>query len=286
MRVAGVQCDIQFAMPDENLRRMISFLEQTSAAGAELTVFPECSLSGYCFDSIDAARAVAQTIPGPATEKLQQVCQQTKTNAVFGMIEKSGSDLFNAAVFVGPNGVMGVYRKVHLPYLGVDRFASFGDRGFSVYECGEAKIGPIICYDASFPEATRSLALQGADLIVLPTNWPPGAECVSECTIRTRASENSVYFIAVNRIGIEGGFPFIGRSQIVDPSGNVLHFAGADSEEVFYADIDLERARRKHIVRVPGEHEIDRFADRRPESYKKLVEPHFLDPPGREAKGR
>lgn len=281
MRIAGVQCDVGFATPAENLRRMLSFLEQTSTAGAELTVFPECSLTGYCFDSIAEARKLAQTIPGPATDEIQKICERKNTHAVFGMVESAGEDLYNAAVLVGPAGVIGAYRKVHLPFLGLDRFATFGDRGFEVHPCVDAKLGMIICYDASFPEATRSLALQGADLIVLPTNWPPGAECVSECTIRTRASENSVYFIAVNRIGYEGGFPFIGRSQIVDPSGKVLHLAGADTEEVFYADIDLDRPRRKHIIREPGEHEIDRFADRRPECYAKLTEPHHLVPPGR-----
>jgi predicted amidohydrolase len=142
-------------------------------------------------------------------------------------------------------------------------------------------VGLNICYDGSFPEAARCLMLAGADLIALPTNWPPGAQCVAECTIRCRALENGVYYLAVNRVGHERGFEFIGQSQIADPSGKLLHYASRDQEEVFYADVDPARARQKHVVRVPGEHEIDRLADRRPEMYAPLVAPHQLRSPGR-----
>ncbi len=130
-----------------------------------------------------------------------------------------GEKLFNTAVLVGPIGVIGSYRKVHLPYLGIDMFTSYGDRPFAVHNAGELKVGMNICYDAAFPEAARSLAIQGADLIALPTNWPPGAECTAASVINARAMENAIYFIAVNRVGTERGFDFIGRSKIVDPSG-------------------------------------------------------------------
>jgi predicted amidohydrolase len=140
----------------------------------------------------------------------------------------------------------------------------------------------MICYDSSFPESARCLSLLGADLIVLPTNWPPGAECIAESTIPCRALENGVYFVAVNRVGAEGGFPFIGQSQICDPSGRLLHRCDDTSEEIFYAEIDPERARRKHVIRVPGEHEIHRFADRRPDMYGPIVETHCLPRPGRD----
>ena len=141
----------------------------------------------------------------------------------------------------------------------------------------------MICYDASFPESARCLSLLGADLIALPTNWPPGSERVAANTIACRALENGVYFIAVNRVGTERGFRFIGQSQICDPSGNVVYMASDVNEEVFYAEIDIERARDKHVIRVPGQHEIDRFADRRPEMYTLLTQPHSLRRPGRDA---
>ena len=83
--------------------------------------------------------------------------------------------------------------------------------------------------------------LLGADVIALPTNWPPGAECVAEALIRHRALENGVYFAAVNRVGTERGIPFIGQSQVADPSGKLIHLASADREEVFYAEVDPAR---------------------------------------------
>ena len=119
-----------------------------------------------------------------------------------------------------------------------------------------------------FPRPARVLSLLGADLLVLPTNWPTHSECAAEHMIPTRAMENTVYVMAVNRVGEESGFRFIGTSSIVDPGGRVLARAGPDSEETLLADIDPALARRKRLVRVPGRHEIDRIADRRPRFYE------------------
>jgi predicted amidohydrolase len=174
---------------------------------------------------------------------------------------------------MGPSGLIGTYRKVHLPALGVDHFTTPGDRPFAVHAVGEANIGMNICYDASFPEASRVMALDGADLIVLPTNWPPGAEPTADYVINARASENKVFFIAVNRVGMERGFGFIGKSKICDVHGNNLAMADHTRETIIYADIDPHDARNKRIERVPGKHSIDRFADRRPEMYGRLLDP-------------
>jgi predicted amidohydrolase len=99
--------------------------------------------------------------------------------------------------------------------------------------------------------------------------------------INARAIENAVYYIAVNRVGTERGFEFIGRSKIVEPGGQTLVESQSLGEEILYAEIDPAKARRKHIVRVPGKHEIDRLADRRPEMYGLLVQSHHLKSPGR-----
>lgn len=93
--------------------------------------------------------------------------------------------------------------------------------------------------------------------------------------------ENNIYFAACNRVGEERGFRFIGRSLIADPTGRVLSQASGENPEILYAEIDPAKARNKRIVRVPGKHAIDRMADRRPEFYGKLVEPHDLPRPGR-----
>ena len=109
-----------------------------------------------------------------------------------------------------------------------------------------------ICYDGSFPETARVLTLLGADLIVLPTNWPTHSECAAEHMIPTRAMENTVYVMAVNRVGVESGFRFIGGSSIADPSGNVLARAGGDAEEMLLADIDPQRSRAQAPRSRPG----------------------------------
>ncbi|MBW3541252.1 MAG: carbon-nitrogen hydrolase family protein [Planctomycetes bacterium] len=278
LRIAGVQMDVAFGDPEKNLGRIERFLRQAAENGAELVIFPECAVTGYCFDSLEEAWPLAQSVPGPATKRLGLVCVETGVYAVFGLLEADGERVFNTAVLVGPEGVIGRYRKVHLPYLGVDRYTTPGDGGFSVFAAGEVRVGMTICYDAAFPEASRVLALEGADLIVLPTNWPPGAECMADFAVNTRAMENAVYFAAVNRVGTERGFRFIGRSRICDPGGNTLAVAGED-ETILYAQIEPERARRKRIVRVPDKHIIDRMADRRPEMYSRLTQPHDLAGP-------
>jgi predicted amidohydrolase len=126
------------------------------------------------------------------------------------------------------------------------------------------------------------MAILGADLIALPTNWPPGAECLAVHGINTRAMENAVYYVAANRIGTERGFRFIGQSRICDPHGTTLAEATDHGEEILYAEIDTAVARTKRIVRVPDKHIIDRMADRRPEMYGVLTEPHDLSSPGRD----
>jgi predicted amidohydrolase len=115
--------------------------------------------------------------------------------------------------------------------------------------------------------------LLGADLIVLPTNWPDAAWRAGQYLVPARALENHVYYAAVNRVGSEGGFHFIGRSRIVDVSGDMLAASEGDGEEILYAEIDPERARRKRIVHIPGCYEVDRVGDRRPDLYGVLAEP-------------
>ena len=271
--VAAVQMDVELSQPARNLDRIIESLRDTARRGALVTVYPEASLTGYCFETAEEARALAETIPGPSTLRLAEACRATKAFAVLGLIESDGARIFNACALVGPEGVVAKYRKVHLPFLGLDRFTEPGDQPFAVHETGPLRVGMNICYDGGFPEAARVLALEGADLIALPTNWPPGAETAACFLTNARALENNVYYMAVNRVGTERGFRFIGGSRICHPDGRTLAEAPPDRDAVIYADVEPEVARRKHLVRVPGKHEIHRFADRRPEMYGKILDP-------------
>lgn len=281
MRIAGVQMDFRLADVEGNLNRIIEKIRQSRAGGATLTIFPECALTGYCFSSIEEARLYAETIPGPSVERMQQVCQELGGYVVYGLLESDGTRIFNALAMVGPEGLIASYRKTHLPYLGVDKFTDYGDRPFAVHEVDGVRIGLCICYDGGFPEPARCLALLGADLILLPTNWPPGADAAAEYTVNARAMENTVYYAAVNRIGTERDVPFIGRSRICDPLGKTVAVADHTDEAILYADIDVARARQKHLIRKAGINEVNRIADRRPELYGEIVKPHNLKRPGR-----
>ncbi len=128
MRIAGIQTDVTIGDVEGNIARLEQTLRDEVAQGTELTIFPECYTTGYCFDSLEDARKFAETVPGPSTDRIARLCKELTTFVVFGMLEKSGSDVFNTAVLIGPDGLIGSYRKVHLPYLGVDRFTTPGDR--------------------------------------------------------------------------------------------------------------------------------------------------------------
>jgi len=265
--------DVTLAEPGKNLDRIIALLEETSQQGARLTIFPECALPGYCFDSREEALPHAEPIPGPSCEKLAEACARVNVYAIMGMLESAGDKLFNAAVLIGPQGLIASYRKIHLPFLGVDRFTDPGDRPFEVHEVEGVRVGLHICYDSAFPESARVMALNGADLIALPTNFPPGAEGMVEHMVNTRAMENNVYYACVNRVGEERGVKFLGESKLCDPRGRVVGSAPHKKEEVFYADIDVELARNKLIIREPKVHSIDRFNDRRPDMYDRVIAP-------------
>ena len=282
MKIACVQTDVTFKDIDANLSSLEATVRSEVNQGTQLTVFPECFSTGYCFDSLAEAMAFSESVPGPSTDRVVKLCAELQTHVVFGMLEKSGDQLFNVAVLIGPDGLIGSYRKVHLPYLGVDRFTTPGDRPFEVFEAAGVRIGMLICYDGGFPEAARVLSIRGADLIVLPTNWPPGGSYMAEFSINCRAMENGIYFAAVNRIGTENGFSFIGKSRICSPVGATINSIDDASPGILRTEIDPMIARTKRIVRVPGKHLIDRMADRRPELYGAICEPHSLKRPGRD----
>ena len=116
--------------------------------------------------------------PGPTTEAFERECARLGHPRVTGLLERDGDTLYNAAILVGPDGLIGSYRKTHLPFLGVDRFVMPGDE-LKVFDTPLGRIGLIICYDLRFPEVTRTLALAGADIVALPTELPDGREACS-----------------------------------------------------------------------------------------------------------
>jgi 5-aminopentanamidase len=270
MRVAVAQVEPKLGEKDHNLAMCFARLEEAAAAGADLAVFPECAIPGYMWDSAEEALPYAEEIPGPTTQAFERECARLNIHAITGLLERDNGTLYNAAILVGPEGLIGSYRKTHLPFLGVDRFVTPGDE-LKVFDTAIGRIGLIICYDLRFPEATRTLALAGADIVALPTNFPMAARLQCEIIAPARAAENRIYLLVANRVGKERWGEFCGRSQIVDPFGNRLAETDVTSETLLVADVDLDKARDKDYV-VPGEYELYLFGHRRPDLYGALVE--------------
>ena len=271
MKVAAVQMDVKILEKERNLEKILTDLETATQAGAQLVIFPECALTGYCFKRREEAWPLAEAVPGPSTERIAAAAKQFNCTAVVGLLEREGDRIYNSAVVVESKGILGTYRKVHLPELGIDRFNTLGDKPFSVFETEHGRIGINICYDCSFPESGRVLKLKGAQLLAIPTNWPVGSDSMPH-TPQVRASENHLHVIAADRVGEERGFRFAGHSKIVDFRGQVLAEAGDCEETLLYADLDLAAADCNRVVRVPGQWEFDRIASRRPEMYGALTE--------------
>ena len=267
IKIAAVQMAPRLMKIRENLESILSAVRKATDNQANLIVFPECSLTGYVFSSRQEALSFAETIPGPSTEKITSLCQELKVYVIFGLLEKESDRLFNAAAFVGPQGLIAGYRKNHLPFLGVDRFVDIGDRPFQVHQTPIGNIGLQICYDIAFPESSRVMTLLGADILTLSTNFPRGRGEKYSHIISARAFENRVHLVSANRVGSERSCSFAGLSEIVDASGEILSLASPDKEEIIYGEVSLDSARQKHVTFIPGEWELDCIKDRRPELY-------------------
>ncbi len=264
-RVACVQMDVKYGEKDANVSRITDAICSLATSQVDIAVFPECCVAGYCIESEDQRGEIEVEIDSPEFLVIQATVDATGVIAIFGFSEFTGGEYYNTAALLQPNKEPEYYRKTHLPELGYDRFVTVG-RELPVFETKFGRIGILICFDVRFPEASRVLALKGADAIFLPTNWPNGAEISAEVLAVARAAENKVFMITCNRVGTEKGFKFIGRSKIIDPMGQVLASAGS-GEEFIVADINFELSRNKRNVTIPGKHETTVFESRRTELY-------------------
>lgn len=266
VRVAAGQIGSVPGEADKNTIRTLEVMAEAHGRGVQLLVLPECGLTGYVFDTAEESRAAAVRLDGPEVRSIAEAADELAIHVVIGFLELDGDLLRNTALLLGPGGVMATYRKTHLPHLGADRFVTPGDNEPVLVETPLGVVGLSICYDLRFPEWARCLALGGADIIANPTNWPAPAERVAELFTRVRAAENHVFVIAANRGDEEHGAQFIGRSQVIDPTGSVL--ASVEREEgLIVVDIQPASARIKE-VRVPEvDFAISLFGDRRPALY-------------------
>jgi 5-aminopentanamidase len=263
-RVAVAQMDCTLGETEPNVRKI-----ERMASGADLVIFPECATSGYFVG--DRAQAVAETVPGPTTERLSALARRNNAYLMVGMVERDKDRLFDSAVLISPSkGVLACYRKVHL-FAGEKALFTPGSEPM-VVDTDLGRVGLTICYDLMFPEYIRSLVLDGAQVIVNCTDWITddwqtgtmgwSGETTSALA-SVRALENGVYVAMANRVGTELGWKSLGYSCVAAPTGSFLVRMGGDEEGVEIADVRLDTpdlARWKSIATY--------LADRRPEIYK------------------
>lgn len=267
IRVGAAQIGPAFADKRANLEKILNFAQKAARERVQLAVFPECALTGYCFAVREPGFANSEPVPGPATDKVGQIAKRENMYVIFGLLERAGEKFYNSAALVGPEGVVAVHRKSHLPYIGVDRFVTLGDNPIRAVQTKLGKIGMLICFEFSLPEPMRALKLSGAQLVALPTNWPRGGSEIScNHTPFVRSTENHLNIVAVNRVGKEGEFEFYGGSSVVDFTGKQLGKAD-DKESLLVAEIDMAGADKNRVINRPGEYELDRISTRRPELY-------------------
>jgi predicted amidohydrolase len=252
LTVAAIQMEPRIGEVDANLARSVALIEKAAGHGAKLVVLPELCNTGYVFESRAEARALAETIPdGRSTELWIETARRLDLHIVAGITEREGELLYNSAVILGPDGLIGRYRKVHLWGDEALHFAP-GNLGFPVFDLPFGRIGCHICYDCWFPESFRLAALQGAEIVCVPTNWvpipgqDPKREAMANIIAMGAAHCNSVFVVCADRVGTERGQPFIGQSLVVGHTGwPVAGPASRDKEEVLVATINLADARRK-----------------------------------------
>jgi len=265
MQAGYLQFDPVYLQVETNLDRVETLL---TGIDADLLVLPELFTSGYFFQSQTDLEQVAEPVPGgPTTERLRTWARDSHTTFVAGLPEQGEKGIYNSAVLVRPDGTTEVYRKIHLFYEETELFTP-GDRGFQVFDVttreGRAyRLGLMVCFDWYFPEAARSLAVQGADVIAHPSNLVL-PHCPDSMPVRAR--ENHVYTITANRYGTEKKegeeLTFIGLSEVCNPSGEIMKRAERSGDALDLVSFDPTDARERSINALN-----DVLEDRRPETY-------------------
>ena len=272
--VAACQLGLAVGEVESNRAVAAAAIAESAGHGAELVVLPELCDSGYVFTGEAEARALATPVArNPTLREWQVLAAQYRTTIVGGFCELGEDGLvYNSAAFVGPDGVIAVYRKAHL-WDAEKLVFTPGDAPPPVVDLPFGRAGLMICYDLEFPEWVRLAALAGADLIAAPVNWPampvPASERPCDVVrVQADACVNGVFIAVADRCRVERGVSWVGGTVIVGPDGYPLVGpVTADESAVLVASCELARARKKQI----SEHN-DVLADRRPLLYRQVAE--------------
>ena len=261
MRVAVVQTSPVFGEKHHNIEQALA---QMAAEPADFYVLPELFTTGYNFTSRLEVEELAEPFEtGDTFEALSLFSATRNCDIAYGFAEAADGCVYNAAGLICRDGTRGLYRKTHLFYKET-LFFTPGNLGFNVFNTPQARVGLMVCFDWYFPESTRTLALNGAQLIAHPSNL-----VLPHCpdTMPVRSRDNRVFIATANRIGTEtrGGetLTFIGQSQLTSARGEILYRAPRDETNVTAIDIEPEQADDKRLNAYN-----DLFADRQPRFYR------------------
>jgi len=257
VRVVLIQMDVVLGSPEANRAKAAKMIRAVCSVGCDLVVLPELWTTGYALDRI---RGLAEPLNGESVKFFEGLAREYSAYIVGSIPELEASGrIYNTAVVVGPEGVAGFYRKVHL-FKPMEEHLYFtpGDR-VEVINTRYGPIGLAICYDVRFPELFRKLTLKGARMVVVPAEWPCARVSHWEVLVKARALENQIFVAAVNRVGSDGRYEYCGASMIVDPWGvEVVKLGGVEAAVV--VDIDLATVDRVRKL-------LPVLEDRRPDVY-------------------
>lgn len=246
LRLGVGQTDLKLGDIDYNIDQTAMLLSAASESNVNVLVLPELANSGYCFDTVDEAKKASEIIPRGLYSRLLRDWSKKGGFVLAGILERDGDTLFNSAAAFAKGKFAGVYRKVHLYGKENDWFQP-GDKEPSVFEFNEYRLGVIICFEWMFPEMARILALQGAQIILHPTN---SGVAFWRTAMRVRSVENRVFTASSNRVGKERWFSFSGGSQVTSPRGKSLLKMKRDESGVNWVDIEPSDADNKMISNV------------------------------------
>lgn len=280
VKVACLQMDIEIGNIEGNIEKSVGMLNEAADNGAVLIVMPEMANSGYNLASREEAFSLAENIDDSKSVKAwEKVARDRGVYIVSGITEIDGANLYNSAVLIGPEGLIGKYRKLH---LWEEEFLFFepGNLGLPVFNTPIGRIGIVICYDMWFPETFSILAAQGADIVCIPTNWvtidslPNNMKNFGPTLAMAASHSHGIYIAAADRIGIERGMPFPGKSLIVRTAGIPIAGPADDTEQIIYGDCNFAKVRahasNKYNSSINDRRldVYDKFLGYQPEKYK------------------
>lgn len=255
VNAAALQFNVKQGDVDANLAYVRAAIRRAAERGAQLVLLPEMWSTGFAYKNLNELALRTAAI----VEELSELSRELKLVIVGSMPEPNGSKVFNTIYLLDNGRLVGTYRKIHLfSLLGEDKAFSSGEK-WLLADTSIGKIGVIICYDLRFPELSRRLAVEGAEILCVPAQWPKPRQEHWRTLLRARAMENQLFVVSCNACGLIGKLDFFGMSMVIDPKGEVMEEAGEEECEIF-SSLNMQ-------VIDDWRSQIPCFADRRPEFY-------------------